>query len=48
MHVEHGVKLRDLQQVLHPFGEVAQLHLPPPLVTVVKADTSSPIPELSM
>ena len=48
LHVEDGVELGDLQQVVDLLGQVQQLQLAALFFTVVKALTSSPMPELSM
>ena len=47
-HVEDSVELRDLEQIVHLFGEVQQFEFTALVLGVVKALTSSPMPELSM
>ena len=48
LHVEDGVELGDLEQVMDLLGQVQQLSSPPWLRTEVKALTNSPMPELSI
>ena len=47
-YVEDGIELCDLQQVVNFLVRLSNLSSPPWFLAVVKALTSSPMPELSM